>query len=630
MLGPQELLTAGLRQAEGGGHGVALGLLGNGLQEGIAIVAAEGAHPQGRAGGGGNGQVQGLGDGQAEALGAAVHGLLAGHGGGDRQIGLGLLAQGGQGDAETAALQEQAGGAGIAIGGGHAGLCLQVRAVGGGNGDVDGVIRALHPAVAVVGGIDLIDAVQGEHVVLIGLHGQHQAAVALALGVVALHQIVTGRQLGVHHQLIAVGLGGHIGQQVPVSLDAIGEVIQLQGRQLGAVQAFEGDVQVALGRVALLGHGNGVGGGSDGGGPLGGLRRVAAADGQDGAVMDGHGLHPAIVGAVGREIDLVDLVGGGGRHPDAGDALGQGQGVGGLVGGEVGSQDAFAEGQGRQAGVALGVPVAADVRAVAVGGVHHADGIPGEQLVPGLDVVEPNVGEPIVQGSHPAGGGSAVTGGQAVDLADVAGLGTGLGIGTQGADDAVHHGGPGGQVHPLVHQRAIPGSAVGLCVGRVFHDDPNLAVVVLCCPHGGGYQAQYHHQCQQQRNDAFLHMHFPPVKYLCPAVSGKSTKCAPGHSHKRAHFRRKNRRSPPRDHRRRMLSPAHNEENARRAFVLRRAILLPRAVEPMAPRLHPTFSGGGAPNGGLSSRRPRPLRCILAPTVPFAWGFRPRFFQAAA
>ena len=29
---------------------------------------------------------------------------------------------------------------------------------------------------------------------------------------------------------------------------------------------------------------------------------------------------------------------------------------------------------------------------------------------------------------------------------------------------------------------------------------------------------------------------------------------------------------------------------------------------------------GAAPNGGLSSRRPRPLRCILAPTVPFAWG----------
>ena len=47
--------------------------------------------------------------------------------------------------------------------------------------------------------------------------------------------------------------------------------------------------------------------------------------------MDGHGLHAAIVGAVGGEIHLVVLVGGGGRHPDAGDALGQGQGVGGLV-----------------------------------------------------------------------------------------------------------------------------------------------------------------------------------------------------------------------------------------------------------------------------------------------------------
>lgn len=61
-------------------------------------------------------------------------------------------------------------------------------------------------------------------------------------------------------------------------------------------------------------------------------------------------------------------------------------------------------------------------------------------------------------------------------------------------------------------------------------------------------------------------MHFPPVKNLCPAVSGKSTKCAPGHSDERAHFRRKKAAGlPPGDHRRRMLSPAHNEENARRA-----------------------------------------------------------------
>ena len=331
MLGPQELLTAGLRQAEGGGHGVALGLLGNGLQEGIAIVAAEGAHPQGRAGGGGNGQVQGLGNGQREALGAAAHGLLVGHGGGDGQIARRLVADGGQGDLQAAALHKQAGGVGAAIGGGDAGLGLQVRAVGAGNGDVDGVILAFHPAAAVVGGIDGVGPDQGKHVLLIGLHGQHQGAVALTLGVVALHQIVAHGQLGVVHQTVAIGLNVHALQQVFVTLHAIGIGVDLDVRQLGIVQALEGDVHVALGRIALLGHGDGVGGGGDGGGPLGGRRLVAAADGQDGAVMDGHGLHPAIVGAVGGEIHLVVLVGGGGRHPDAGDALGQGQGVGGLV-----------------------------------------------------------------------------------------------------------------------------------------------------------------------------------------------------------------------------------------------------------------------------------------------------------
>ena len=106
----EELLTAGLRQAEGGSHGVALGLLGNGLQEGIAKVAAKGAHPQGRAGGGGDGDVQGLGNGQREALGAAAHGLLVGHGGGDRQIARRLVADRGQRGFDGFARHIQAGG----------------------------------------------------------------------------------------------------------------------------------------------------------------------------------------------------------------------------------------------------------------------------------------------------------------------------------------------------------------------------------------------------------------------------------------------------------------------------------------------------------------------------------------
>ena len=152
---------------------------------------------------------------------------------------------------------------------------------------------------------------------------------------------------------------------------------------------------------------------------------------------------------------------------------------------------------------------------------------------------------------------------------------------------------PGGQVHPLVHQRAIPGSAVGLCVGRVFHNDPNLAVVVLCCPDSGGYQAQYHHQCQQQRNDAFLHMHFPPVKNLCPAVSGKSTECVCGGGKADTRPLQK-----PPVHPLKKETPAAHGSCLRPTKItpaalnaLRRAILLPRAVEPMAPRLHPTFSG---------------------------------------
>lgn len=96
-------------------------------------------------------------------------------------------------------------------------------------------------------------------------------------------------------------------------------------------------------------------------------------------------------------------------------------------------------------------------------------------------------------------------------------------------------------------------------------------------------------------------MHFPPVKYLCPAVSGKSTKCAPGHSHKTGATSAAKPPVSPRDHRRRMLSPAHNEENA--------AALLSSAVQfsclaPWSRWLLVCIlpSQGTAPNGGLSSR----------------------------
>ena len=133
---------------------------------------------------------------------------------------------------------------------------------------------------------------------------------------------------------------------------------------------------------------------------------------------------------------------------------------------------------------------------------------------------------------------------------------------------------------------------MGLCVGRVFHDDPNLAVVVLCCPDSGGYQAQYHHQCQQQRNDAFLHMHFSSWKIFMPTVSGKSTKCVCGGGKADTPGAKTAGPSPEKE-----TPAAHGsclrptKKTPAALNVLRRAILLPRAPEPPLPRLHPTFSG---------------------------------------
>ena len=66
--------------------------------------------------------------------------------------------------------------------------------------------------------------------------------------------------------------------------------------------------------------------------------------------------------------------------------------------------------------------------------------------------------------------------------------------------------------------------------------------------------------------------------------------------------------------------PAHGER-ARCNFVLHNAILLARAAgADIPPRLQPTFSWACAHNGGLSSRRLSPLRCILALTVPVVRG----------
>ena len=115
-------------------------------------------------------------------------------------------------------------------------------------------------------------------------------------------------------------------------------------------------------------------------------------------------------------------------------------------------------------------------------------------------------------------------------------------------------------------------------------------------------------------------MHFPPVKYLCPAVSGKSMKCAPGHSDERAHFRRKKAAGLPQG----ITGGAcfHPRTTKRTPAALLSSAVQFSCLAPWSRWLLVCIlpSQEVSPNGGLSSRRPRPLRCILAPTVPFAWG----------
>lgn len=117
-------------------------------------------------------------------------------------------------------------------------------------------------------------------------------------------------------------------------------------------------------------------------------------------------------------------------------------------------------------------------------------------------------------------------------------------------------------------------------------------------------------------------MHFPPVKNLCPAVSGKSTECVCGGGKTDTRPVQKPPVHPLKkgDTGGAWILSAPNEDNARRAEC-------PPPCNSPASRRGADDSSfasyllrGAAPNGGLSSRRPRPLRCILAPTVPFAWG----------
>ena len=316
VLHTEEVVLAGLRQEEGDGHGVALGLGRQRLGEVIDIVVAELAHADSGPGGGGDGDGHGHGDLGSEVQRTFIRRFAAGFFDGDGIIVRRLIPHRGQGCFQRVALNKNAGGAGGAPVSGGAWLGLAVHAVGADHLVVDGVVGVLDPAV--VGGIDRIDPLEGDGSGVLR-HGDNDAAVILPGSVVALYPVVAHRQLHIGIlQFVAISHGGLAGQQVHIALDAAGIAIQLQGRQLGAMQALQvqgdhGDL-LDLGRgihqridfLVVVAHGGEVAGEAVGHGE-GGLAVLIG----DSAFNNGHsaglGIHPGQLGplqGLGRGLQL--------------------------------------------------------------------------------------------------------------------------------------------------------------------------------------------------------------------------------------------------------------------------------------------------------------------------------------
>ena len=196
---------------------------------------------------------------------------------------------------------------------------------------------------------------------------------------------------------------------------------------------------------------------------------------------------------VQEDLRQIVLVGGGGRQLQVGALAVDGQrvlvGVTGLAGGELGQQLATLDVQRRKGGVGV-VPCTAHIGAQTLAGVHDMDHVAvAQRAVLHGELLEAEVGEPVVQCAHPAGLVAAVHLGQSLDRGDIAILRAGLGesVLLQRRHDAVHHGAVGVQVDPLIHQLAVPRCAVLHGVGGVLHDDLHLAVVgSLTHGHHGG------------------------------------------------------------------------------------------------------------------------------------------------
>ena len=307
VLHTEEVVHAGLRQEESDGHGVALGHGRQRSGEVIDIVVAELAHADSGAGGGGDGDGHGHGDLGSEVQRTFIRRFAAGFFDGDGIIVRRLIPHRSQGCFQRVALNKNAGGVGgvIIAGGGNTRLGLAVHAVGADHLVVDGVVGVLDPAG--VGGIDLIDPLEGDGSG-VRRHGDDDTAVILPTFVVALNPVVAGRQLHIGIlQFIAISHSGLAGQQIHAALDAVGIGIQLQGCQLGAMQALQihgdhGDL-LDLGRgvhqridsLALVAHGGKIAGEAIGHGE-GGLALFIGNSAVNDGDSAGLGIHPAQLG----------------------------------------------------------------------------------------------------------------------------------------------------------------------------------------------------------------------------------------------------------------------------------------------------------------------------------------------
>ena len=292
-------------------------------------------------------------------------------------------------------------------------------------------------------------------------------------------------QVGERHGEAAVVILLEMGIVCQLAGEGGGFLVKGQGHfgTGGAVLMDGGEGYIAAGEeVARRLEGDGVG-------LRGGIAVIAHLQGDDGAHLNGDGVLAAILRAAHIDADAILLVAGGGGDGEGGDALGQNHGIVMHTGGKGGVQLTGAEGDGLQGFVAI--PKSTADICTQVAGVLHGDLVPGLQLAVGHGVGgEALTGEPVVEGAHPAGalGGGLLL--DAVDFADVAGVRTGLGIapGRQCVHDAAHHGGVLLECDPLVHQHPLPGCAVGLGPGGVFHRHMDLTCVVVRRQHARGKQ----------------------------------------------------------------------------------------------------------------------------------------------